>query len=1046
MTCCKSTNINMTCSDNEQKKLINPKWNFKCLEKPFSQVRDGEIDEVTKSLDESFDLKTQDNENQLSLLHYAIRFQHHDLALRLVKSMKDVNIVGKHDKTPFHFICEFSQSSYTTEKKEDKVYQLLDEISIKDRQFMTREDVNGCTGVEIASRHGNIQVMNILLKEFDPPFSKDYVVKYLCSAGQCGNQEIVDLIIDKNNKDGQNLEEEDLGKFVQRAVEYGNSHLLDWYTNNKFPMDISIQDDDKTKNTLLHLAVYSGSIDTVNWVLKLENGKSFTGNNNGDYPIHLAARFNLSEILNVILDKFSNAQNVNKKNGKGETTLFIACKNNYMKIFNQLIDIQDIGLDIQNEIGLTPLMVAAKNNSFEIVKKLIDKGANLTIVNNNFQNVLHIVARNDTDTMFREILGNKSGCKLLYVKEGKKGETPLHIVVREGKPELLEHVTGHHLQPNVIAIKNFKGDTPCHIAAKRQRLTFLKSISQLFPFTLNIQNNQGHTPLQVAAEYGKLECVELLLNCKFSGDDKNINQKILCIASENGHHKLVKHLLENHKYDVDDVKKAFRKAFDNNHKAVIETLLDSKFGLQTLEKDEDEKDMTEAAMVRLIKSFPDIAETVLDRCVKKQKDKIKPDFKYIDITDDVSTKSCISLSYNSVDNHPCMIMALERHENLLKHPVTLLWIKNEWKTYGRLMFLIEFIPYILYIISLSLYALKVQDKHSFVRAMNDTEWNNYTKEEKTAIIDQENLNSYTYTCFVTICTLLCVCYEVFQFIHMCCLYFRQWSNLFDLVLYITTFVMIWVGDIPVPMKYCHSFECWKLPVSAILLLCAWLNFLRYLKFFSFFGIFLLMFVRTLKTVVKLGLMLGIFILAFSFSLHITLMDQRPFKGFGWGYLKTVSMSLGEFTYDEIFRNEEAKVKFHTTTIVTFLALIGIMTIVLMNMLIGIAVNNISKVQADAEVERVVSQIKVVLRFKRIKICPNCFGRVHKSFASVSKSVINCSTLSDWLNFNSTYFMTTKNIRKAWDARQKYKRRKSAESLELEGLMEYFQKKEAYLKK
>ena len=110
-------------------------------------------------------------------------------------------------------------------------------------------------------------------------------------------------------------------------------------------------------------------------------------------------------------------------------------------------------------------------------------------------------------------------------------------------------------------------------------------------------------------------------------------------------------------------------------------------------------------------------------------------------------------------------------------------------------------------------------------------------------------------------------------------------------------------------------------------------------------------------------MLGIFILAFSFSFHITLMDQKLFNKFGWAYLKTFTMSTGEFDYAGIFRGE-TPVKLHVIPIVTFVALVMVMSIVLMNMLIGIAVDNISKVQMDAEVERVCSQIELVLEMRR----------------------------------------------------------------------------------
>ena len=92
------------------------------------------------------------------------------------------------------------------------------------------------------------------------------------------------------------------------------------------------------------------------------------------------------------------------------------------------------------------------------------------------------------------------------------------------------------------------------------------------------------------------------------------------------------------------------------------------------------------------------------------------------------------------------------------------------------------------------------------------------------------------------------------------------------------------------------------------------------------------------------------------------MDQKTFNGFGWAYLKTFAMSTGEFDYDGIFRGQNT-VKLHIIAIVTFVSFVMVITIVLMNVLIGIAVDNISKIQKDAEVERVCSQIELVLEMR-----------------------------------------------------------------------------------
>ncbi len=135
-------------------------------------------------------------------------------------------------------------------------------------------------------------------------------------------------------------------------------------------------------------------------------------------------------------------------------------------------------------------MAAAEKGCDELVRNLADKGAKLNVRNNNFQNVLHLAAGNETDSCFREILEKDINCQLLQDKESTKGETPIHKIVREGKQELFDYVISKNLDPDVIAAKNFSGDTPCHIAAKKQKLSILKSIIQKFPFTLNIKKQK----------------------------------------------------------------------------------------------------------------------------------------------------------------------------------------------------------------------------------------------------------------------------------------------------------------------------------------------------------------------------------------------------------------------------------------------------------------------------------------------------------------------------------------------------------------------------
>ena len=94
----------------------------------------------------------------------------------------------------------------------------------------------------------------------------------------------------------------------------------------------------------------------------------------------------------------------------------------------------------------------------------------------------------------------------------------------------------------------------------------------------------------------------------------------------------------------------------------------------------------------------------------------------------------------------------------------------------------------------------------------------------------------------------------------------------------------------------------------------------------------------------------------------------------------------------------------------------------MNMLIGIAVNNINSVQKDAELERVVSQIKVVLRMKRpwCSKCTNIFTWVYAFYKKISSAY---KKLPDWLQIRMSNFMSSENIHKACEDRLKAKNSK-----------------------
>ena len=78
---------------------------------------------------------------------------------------------------------------------------------------------------------------------------------------------------------------------------------------------------------------------------------------------------------------------------------------------------------------------------------------------------------------------------------------------------------------------------------------------------------------------------------------------------------------------------------------------------------------------------------------------------------------------------------------------------------------------------------------------------------------------------------------------------------------------------------------------------SWLNLTSFLTQIPKLGIYIVMFLEILRTVLKLGLLLAIFIIAFGLGFHVMLYNQvEVFDTPSWSFLKTFVMMIGEMDY------------------------------------------------------------------------------------------------------------------------------------------------------
>jgi len=124
-----------------------------------------------------------------------------------------------------------------------------------------------------------------------------------------------------------------------------------------------------------------------------------------------------------------------------------------------------------------------------------------------------------------------------------------------------------------------------------------------------------------------------------------------------------------------------------------------------------------------------------------------------------------------------------------------------------------------------------------------------------------------------------------------------------------------------------------------------------------------MFTDILRTFGKFFIVFFLFILSFAFAFHCFFRDQPAFDDSASSIMKTAVMMIGELEYEDMFQSEEKGLnleKIRVISLIFYALFLIIMPIILMNLLVGLAVDDIKAVQDQAVLKRLAMQIELSL--------------------------------------------------------------------------------------
>ncbi|XP_053396874.1 transient receptor potential cation channel subfamily A member 1-like isoform X2 [Mercenaria mercenaria] len=807
-------------------------------------------------------------------------------------------------------------------------------------------------------------------------------------------------------------------------------------------VDVSIQDDTEEGNTPLHYAASTGCLKIVRMLLEKNSKTVNKVNKRGRTPLHLAAEHDEVMVAEMLMDK---QDDINLQDTAKFTPLLTAAKYNSPQVVHVLLE-KEAKTDVRGEKGKSVFHYATENNNKDVLEILLkyDEEATfrlteikklLDMADDDERTPLHVAAHNGYLQCLNILI--KNGAGVFHTCKGKK--TVLHLAAAEGWTDIVAQLLKSW--KGLVSLTDIDGRTALHDAVIHNQKKVVEILIQAGA-SVNALDTDNSTPISFAAEQGLVKCTRLLLSndahINLEGIEKEETRKNMMtpvqVAAVNGHSEVVHILVTEKNADLTrrsidhDKGNCLDLAIDNNHVDTVFTIIKSDKWEDVLRNQTSE---FQSPMRKLISNMPDAAKEVFDRCTQTRvidkEFEVQFNYEFLDDTlllgkwkeTDGKQKSQEEKPYtrDSVlikNNHPLMLMVTSERKELLDHPLVSALLKKKWTNVGLICHLLNFLLYALYLAMLTGFALDVKAPFQFTNissAVCSDHATRYKIPEFAAVAKY-------FVILIAVVELFIEILEV-KLIFSCKVwyYFMEKENVLEWITCITSilFVMNTSGCSDTGYR-----PQWQWTCGTISVFLAWINLLFLIQKFEWVGIYVVMLYSIVKVFVKFFLVFSLLIVAFAVSFHCLFRNQENFGTFWISLVKTTAMMIGELDFSTTFLDGE--VYFDVISYVFFYGFMLFMSIVVINLLVGLAVENIQEFHTRAGLTKKEMQVKFALELERLATSPTfrkgltflfCNRKVCACTLGETKEVINPNK-QNWLQrkFGQSWKLTSRDIEAA----------------------------------
>lgn len=479
----------------------------------YEACNSGSVD-IVKVLIEAGADKFVLNRQKNTILHAAVVSGNIDLVKYLLSIGLDLNAANMNGMKPVHMAV-----SVHSEKFELSVAML--KFLLSQKVDMEDTDRYGRNLHHVAAAHANIPAIEYLLKLGKPlPDMADKNGETpLFVAASRGNFETFEVL--RGTKADCNARQKNTGYTPLMIALLNESHAanatgifrpenlqhLSGAYQKKYKEIITVllksikdvNDADLEGNTLLHFAAMNGNEDVVRALIR-RNVDVNIRNKKGETPVMLAARYGKEGVLRLLSAK---GADTDVADDSGITMLHKAAMSGNEDMLKRLAT-KKMDINVRDKNGNTPLMLGV--NQIKTVEFFIKHNADLTLVNNQNQTLLHCAATRGNPKTIQLLLNEH---KFDLNARDKNGNTPLMAAAYSGNPSSVRVLINAGAD---VSIADNNKRNLFMAAVLCDSIDLMKQLKSSGKFQINAVDSMGFSALVLAVRAQKMQIVKYLLN------------------------------------------------------------------------------------------------------------------------------------------------------------------------------------------------------------------------------------------------------------------------------------------------------------------------------------------------------------------------------------------------------------------------------------------------------------------------------------------------------------------------------------------------------